>query len=366
MSFRPLFWCVPVLSSVTLLAPVRLKAGVQFQNPPGGWDYIYTGDAADPTAGAALDGNWDYTNGSSTWSGDPPNEAGNPDGGVGVVPVTGEPGNNALLIVDSKTADPNRKIAILRDLGPVVAADPFLDDGFTLSFRARLPSSVPDLPTAPDGYNFHDGNKGMFIIRQTGGTISFTFGMANQDTSFNTPATGNGAMIADGTGFKFIPLDPVVWNELWVTVIQNSVDPALYDVKIWNNGATTAPIFTDTVALATGTEGTFPTYMAMQTGATPQVGALEVDFFAVKDGVHDPPAPPPDDLLSLFQSAPSIISAGQSATLEWKVAPGATVTIAPGIGNVTPQTDAFRQRVDRGHPGENDRLHHHLDEERPV
>jgi len=130
--------------------------GVDFPDPTGGWTYIYTGD--DATAGAdfdALDGTWDHDNGSDQWDGS--------------VIGTGSPGGvNAMTEGDvsflrlQETGDPrdfdmddptNRKIlfghSVTNDIGDV--GETWLDDGVTISFRARIATTPPLDDVHPDG-----------------------------------------------------------------------------------------------------------------------------------------------------------------------------------------------------------------------
>ncbi|MED5585180.1 MAG: hypothetical protein VYB61_02395, partial [Verrucomicrobiota bacterium] len=186
--------------------------------PGGGWDYLFEGDAAASSAAAALDGTWDHNNNSDHWDGTAPG-SGNP-GGIAVVPVAGEPGNSALLMVDAVTTsgtNNNRRFALTHNLaaGEGVPAN-FLDDGATIAFRLRLPSSAGDLPSAPDGLNPHSGAKGMVNLRSDRGRISFALGMAGKDSRYEK----DGMLISDDNNTFFQSLDPTAWNEFWVTARQ--------------------------------------------------------------------------------------------------------------------------------------------------
>jgi len=57
---------------------------------------------------------------------------------------------------------------------PVAQADSILDDGITLSFRARLTPPAPldpltEIADAPNGVINNSDGRGMFGIRQSGG-----------------------------------------------------------------------------------------------------------------------------------------------------------------------------------------------------
>ncbi|MFP6872524.1 MAG: hypothetical protein VCA55_03360, partial [Verrucomicrobiales bacterium] len=125
-----------ILSVITLITTGFAK---DYLPPGGGWDYLFEGDASASSATAALDGTWDHNNNSDHWDGSAPG-TGNP-GGIAVVPVAGEPGNNALLMVDAVTTsgtNNNRRFALTHNLTAGEGAPAaFLDDGATLAFRLR-------------------------------------------------------------------------------------------------------------------------------------------------------------------------------------------------------------------------------------
>ena len=252
--------------------------------PGGGWDYLFEGNAAASSATEALDGTWDHNNNSDHWDGTAPG-TGNP-GGITAVPVAGEPGNRALLMVDAVTTsgtNNNRRFALTHDLasGEGVAAD-FLDDGATIAFRLRLPRSAGDLPSAPDGLNPHSGAKGMVNLRGARGRISFALGMTGTDSSYPQ----NGMLISDDNATFFRALDPTAWNEFWVTTEQNAVDASLYDLRVYRNGSI-IPIIARTIKLSTTADEFYP-YISLQLSATNQKAAVEIDYIAFKDGLHLP------------------------------------------------------------------------------
>ena len=252
--------------------------------PGGGWNYLFEGNAAAGSATEALDGTWDHNNSSDQWDGTAPG-TGNP-GGIAVVPVAGEPGNSALLMVDAVTTsgtNNNRRLALTHNLasGEGVPAD-FLDDGATIAFRLRLPTSAGDLPSAPDGLNPYSGAKGMVNLRGSRGRISFALGMAGTDSSYQQ----DGMLISDNNSSFFQPLDPTAWNEFWVTTGQNAADASLYDLKVYRNGST-VPIIARTIKLSTTVDESYP-YLSLQLSATNQKAAVEVDYIAFKNGIHLP------------------------------------------------------------------------------
>ena len=280
--------------------------------PGGGWDYLFEGDGAAGSATEALDGTWNHNNSSDQWDGTAPG-TGNP-GGISVVPVSGEPGNSALLMVDAVTTsgtNNNRRFALTHDLasGEGVPED-FLDDGATIAFRMRLPTSAGDLPSAPDGLNPHSGGKGMINLRSAGGRISFAMGMAGKDSSYQQ----NGMLISDGNATFFQALDPTEWNEFWVTTRQNSTDSSLYDLRVYRNGSI-VPLLTRSIRLSTSIDAAYP-YLSLQLSATNQTAAVEVDYFAFKDGMHLPNDSDGDALPDIWELAnfPDLAQSGEDDT----------------------------------------------------
>ena len=64
---RKLTYVASFISIMSLCADEAL-GGAYYEDPPGGWTYIYTGDSAAPGAGfTALDGTWSHNNGSDQW-----------------------------------------------------------------------------------------------------------------------------------------------------------------------------------------------------------------------------------------------------------------------------------------------------------
>ncbi|MGB2861690.1 MAG: hypothetical protein WBC05_00060, partial [Sedimentisphaerales bacterium] len=292
--------------------------GVNYEDPPGGWTYIYTGDSAASGAGFnALDGTWSHDNGSDQWdeteigSGRPGGVNILSDGNVTFVRLqdTGDPRNYGL-------GDPsNRKIlfghSITNDIGAL--ADTILDDGVTISFRARL-STTPPLdslflpggsypypwPTGGDGYLGHDGGKDNFGIRQPYGNklISFALSMASDSYELSTGGLTmnklNGTSPTDAVDLQgYDPgmvnileiTDLTVWHEFWITIRIDTSGGGTHKVKIYVDGSST-PIEFDVTA---GTGSDFQdSYISLGVGATPQSGAIDVDFLAYTEGITVP------------------------------------------------------------------------------
>ena len=154
------------LTLVMGLAVGTARAGVSFADPAGGWTYIYTGDQCATQFDACLDGKWHHydaaAGGSDAWDGSAPGQM----GAAGAKPSPGgagifTDGDTSFLRIqdpgDPRTApgggwaDPsNRKITFLHNITSEVAkATTILDDGVTLSFRARIPTTPPLDPLYP-------------------------------------------------------------------------------------------------------------------------------------------------------------------------------------------------------------------------
>lgn len=155
------------------------SAGIAYSDPSGGWTYLYTGDGAANPDAAALDGTWNHTGGSDAWDGSTIGA-----GTAGGVSALSESGANFLRIQDalsSGSGTDSRKIyfghSITNDIGATIAGT-ILNDGVTISFRARL-STTPPLdgtwPAGGDGYVTHDGGKGTFGIRQSTSDMLISF-----------------------------------------------------------------------------------------------------------------------------------------------------------------------------------------------
>ncbi|HEY2951323.1 MAG TPA: immunoglobulin domain-containing protein, partial [Verrucomicrobiae bacterium] len=319
-----------VTSSVATLT-VHVPGDPLYAAPNGGWSYFYTGDGVAPSDFAALDGTWDHNNGSDSWDG-LGRGAGN--GAVGGVDTAG----GILTIEDalnSGTGD-NRRLYFTHNIAQdasVTNAGTLLDDGVTVSFRARLtPPTDPllELTNAPNGWvNLNDG-KGIFGLRQSGGggeIISFSLNNAIEDTgpssTFNFGQAGlhlnnlNGdvrsSFVDPGEGgtTNLLPLAPTIFHEFWITIQDNGADPGTHRVSVYLDGSRTPTVFN--VTAGTGSEGATPTnYLALGLGSTPQRGAVDLDFFNYRQGVvapqlYDDPvgivAPPVNQLVATGQTA---------------------------------------------------------------
>jgi hypothetical protein len=299
------------------------RAGVAYPDPPGGWLYTYTGNSASAGTGGytALDGTWSHDNESDEWDGTIIG-AGRPGGANAL----GEAATNFLRLQD--TGDPcnygmydpgsNRKImfghSITSDIGS--SGDKILDDGITISFRARISTTTPPLddlyedggggplpwPAGGDGYVLHHGGKSNFSVRQSNGNgiISFALVLQGEDHSaVAIPYSGlvmndlNGTLPTsdvdqqdnDGGTLNLLSLNPTNWHEFWITIESDPGMTGTHLVNIYMDGSLMPAGFN--VTAGNGADYT-DSYIAMGVGSTAQSGALDIDFFSYKSGVHSP------------------------------------------------------------------------------
>jgi len=314
--FRELLYlacCVFVVG----LASGKALAGVDYQDPAGGWTYIYTGDAG----GASLDGTWDHDNGSDQYdgttigSGSPGGCSILTDGNTTYLRLqeTGDPTDHAM-------GDPsNRKIMWTHDIGADLGADPgtILDDGVTISFRARISTGAPldDLhgdggsPTGPwpaggNGYVTHNGGKGSLGIRQSADMagdeegepkIAGRTGLCMNNQNGTSPSgtvdiQGNEA----GTLNLLDIADPTQWHEFWIQIVADTSQNSTHKVTVWMDGNAGAPDGEFWVTAGNDQDEDY-SYFEMGLGSTDQHGAIDVDFHAYKPDLHEPVAAYPPE-----------------------------------------------------------------------
>jgi hypothetical protein len=291
-------------------------AGILYPGSSSWWTYMYQGDKASPGAGfTALDGKWSHDNGSDEWD-ESEIGKGAPGGAIAL-----KEGDTTFLRMQDcgdprpNPADPsNRKImfghSVTGDLKSGVA-DTILDAGVTITFRARIPTSGPldDLNTAGaktpypaggDGYVPHDGGKDNFNVRQSSGDkiISFALAVASDDDELSgksgltmnklngTSTTGDVDLQGDEPGtVNILELDPTQWHEFWITIQADTSGTGTHVVHIYLDGSLEPEVFYVT---AGDGDDYSDSYIAMGVGATPQSGAIDIDFFAYHPGVVRP------------------------------------------------------------------------------
>jgi hypothetical protein len=286
-----LFLLLPALSAADLFLP-----------PSGGWDAGYEGNAAASAATAALDGNWNHNNPSDIWS-----------GSTSVVYTSTVNEVSFLHIHDALTSGDDRKFMFGYDLESLlgIVDNAFLDDGFTLHTRFRLPDG--------QGYGIHNSTKGMFNISQRS-EDSFGMSLNNNGELLigSNDGTGQGTVAATVTGLT-------AWHEAWLTfslVVSND-----YQVTLYLDGDTT-PAFQQTLtalqngqSIGTGgfTREYTHNYLAFGLGSSAFTGNFDLDFIRFSDALLPPEEP--------VQAQPEILAvayhpATDTLTLRWTSEPG--------------------------------------------
>jgi hypothetical protein len=293
------------------LSAWSVASGQVYQPPTGGWTYIYDGGLASGGADfTALDGTWNHANGSDEWdeseigSGAPGGVTGGlTEGGTTFVRMqdTGDPRDHSFPDPGS-----NRKYYFGHDITAEGATDTVLDEGVTLSFRTRIATGDPlddvhpdgggaitPWPTAGDGYAIHDGGKSSFSIHQNaGGTISFALanetdgeaGSVLRMNSLNGTAASADVDTGEGTANIFSISDATAWHEFWITIQAGGT--GTHQVRVFSDGSGVPSVFD--VTAGNGNDFTGISYIATGLGSTGQTGAIDVDFFAWRDGIFDP------------------------------------------------------------------------------
>ncbi|MBM3740893.1 MAG: hypothetical protein FJW39_34550 [Acidobacteria bacterium] len=347
-------WCY-LLASIT----PPLRAGVAYSDPPGGWTYIFNGDkdtaGADGSGFTSLDGTWSHDNIGDVWDGSKIGGAFTP--GVnspgGVMSIT--EGNVTFLRIQDTgnpsqygcTIDPasgekkcpyvdplpgsNRKIYLSHDLTAQGVSDTFMDDGVTLSFRARVPTpkkatgpldpiyrhggaddGPKPYPDAGDGTLINDqGFSNVYISQPRGlGSVGFALTVPQDNFTGNPEDTTSdfsglimnrfdgvdikAAIGFSGPGeFRGIALDPSDWHEFWIQVKKDKTEMGNFEVSVFADGSTTPTVF-----IVTGGDGSKvidTEISALGIGGTKTVEswALDLDFVAIKPGLVAPVASRP-------------------------------------------------------------------------
>jgi len=325
------------LSVVLSAVPIFARGG--WEDPPGGWDYVFEADAGQDAyvAGAdvtgLLDGTWAQSGASSRWDGSKPGEVdattdadadglldGAAPGGVEIVtlPGLGEDGGDASVLSIEDPGDPsdaaflwngeakrwedpsNRKIYLYH---PVQGDS---DDGWTLIARFRLNPQPKDVKVdaGPNGQQTHSSGKGhVSVVDKDEGNLSLSLNDAKE--------------LEIGGRTTRIPIDdPTAFVAVWA--VAQEAGPQTYAVRIYLDGGT-LPTFDGTLVLPTGSEGGAPDdYIAIGLPITAEDGAIQIDYVGFKSGAYDPGAqvPGPSGLACTADLAAEI----PAVNLTWNVA----------------------------------------------
>lgn len=351
---------------LTFLAQT-LSGAIAYPDPPGGWTYIYNGDK-DAFAGAgagfaSLDGTWSADNGSAQWAGDKIGGTLGPDNPPGGVMSTTEGGVTFLRVQDTGNptgygyADPSdRKLYFGHDATADGASATMLDDGVTLTFRARIPTpkktSAPldqlyedgqaaagplPYPDTGDGYVISDGGKGNFVAAEaTGGSIAFAFTVTNDVFDGNLSGTkanfagltmnklnGNqqtSAVQFDSPGtFLGVPFDPTDWHELWIVLRKDPSNVGTHQAFIFLDGSKDPAVFSVTAGSGNDDYSNI-SYLGMGGSRTAESFAIDIDFFGYRTNAVFPAGALTKPYLSSFSGSPN----GFTLVLSDGLAAGAT------------------------------------------
>ena len=348
---------LPVLALATTMAHAQYYAA-----PTGGWGYIYNGDLGAVGSGGtffdSLDGTWNHSNAangpgdSDDWDG-----SGIGTGAPGGV-QTGTAGSvNYLRIQDpgnpSSLPSPNNRIIAF---GHNLTANGFsaspLNTGVTLSFRVRVPTEVLDnrtiggvtspYPTSGDGYATFGNGLGALYIKNSSGTspyggtspgaIGFGLGIGGISDQFPSSGSSNGPALymnnlyidslnnrvdwsegysgtvrrtGTGPGGLYIdnalPItDATVWNEFWINIQANDATPGngTHTIRIWQNGELT---FTDFNVTGGSNKADYQmmTSIGMALAHSEGSGAMDVDYYAIREGLYSPTLVPEPSAIGL-------------------------------------------------------------------
>ncbi len=379
-----------------------MHAAEAFPNPADGWTYIYNGDQLQ-TGEPALDGTWTHDNGSDAFRGDevggvldPVNNPDNAPGGASLlldgitkylrIQDTGDPRDydGSLTSWD----DPgNRKIYFGHYLSQELADTEsltILDDGVTLTFRARIPTAakaggpldplhrdgqnvagdypnngVLPYPEGGDGYLTSDGAKGNFVIRQIGdgtadhpgGAVALSLTVPT-DTPGGNPNSGragfsgltmnerNGATTSgavdfgEGSGENNFPLDPTDWHEFWICIRKTrdaAKAGATHDVFVFRDGNLVAT--SHKVTAGDGSDLNAGSFIATGGSATPQNYAIDIDWYGYKKGFVLPQG---------GQVPPDVIVTPVGGTLFYGAAGGLTIDVEALMPGSTVKANGFQ------------------------
>ena len=247
-------------------------------------------------------------------------------------------GNSAAF-----AAPNNSSIAFGHNLTANGFSDTFMNSGVTLAFRIRVPTGsgldartsaaagTSPYPTAVgDGYGTFGNGLGELYVKNNAnsvsggarvGAIGFSLGSVSEDwptvggnTGFPNNTNGGGFLYmnnltadtlnnqtdsgespATGQNIanRLAVADPTAWNEFWINIAANDATPGngTHTVTIYANGSLTPTVFNvtggnnnqDYQAMAS---------MGMALALTEGSGAIDVAYFAAKEGLFAPTAVP--------------------------------------------------------------------------
>jgi hypothetical protein len=338
----------------------QASAAIAFPDPSDGWTYQFNGDQLNTTnpttasapspygagTGVSFDGTWRFTGGGSDSFDGSTNGGTFVDGAFG---VGNKPGGWTLcneggvtFVRMQDTGDPrtvgfhdpsNRKLMMARVMSLIDAASTTqLADGFTLCFRARVPT-IPNTiypidplfpasgggpvpyPAGGDGYVTFDGGKGNITVHDgetppggfteangtlRGASIAFSLTQTN-DNNGGSPlvvssfagltmnelagnAANNNVNFGQGSGTNLFPCDPTQWHEFWIVIKADPTGIGTHEAYIFADGNLTPKLIHLTAGGSSGQAdfGGANTYITISSPSTGQSCALDVDFLTYK------------------------------------------------------------------------------------
>ncbi|HKK63400.1 MAG TPA: T9SS type A sorting domain-containing protein [Bacteroidales bacterium] len=310
---------------VAFLSISMLSKG-QFLEPVGGWDYIYNGDVADTTEEAALDGTYEASSSSFEWDGTAPQSTVGAPGGAGIITEgddtflriqdTGDP--RTLEQINPVNGRSNRKIGFIHCVANsgLDSSAAILDDGFTIAFRAKIPTTGVDnlfgdeevpYPENGDGYEIDGSGYAPIVVSQWVEDVKKTIGFTlmtefDDDTISSFGGAGlymnllNGASpakevgmpqhLSETTTVNKINLDVTVWHDFWIQITPGGT--GTHQVKIWVDGDVSSPETFDVTAGRQSFRDWSYVWMAFKN--TSETGAIDIDYLAYKSGLAEPTA----------------------------------------------------------------------------
>jgi hypothetical protein len=310
---------------LVLFLSISMLGKAQFLEPSGGWDYIYEGNQADTAAEAGLDGTYEISGSSFEWDYSAPATPMSAPGGAGIITEgddtflriqdTGDP--RTLGMENPQNGLSNRKVGFIHCVvhGGLDSSAAIIDDGFTLAFRARIPTSGVDnlygdtevpYPAEGDGYEVDQSGYAPICVTQyvddVKKTIGFTFLTEFDDDTISTLGAGlymnilNGTQpakevgipgdLTETTTINKINLDPTVWHDFWIQISPGGT--GTHQVKIWMDGDDATPQTFDVTAGRQSFRDWSTVWMAFKN--TGESGAIDIDYLAYKSGLVEPVA----------------------------------------------------------------------------
>lgn len=329
-----------LLAGLLTAAPALGDVTLSWNDP--GWAYEYRAESASAGTGGieALDGTWDHRGGDS-WDGSALGGvlgSGNAPGGISALNETEgsrtttfvrlqDPGDPRDYTYDGVTAYPdecNRRLRLTHNMADEGATDTTLDDGVTITFRARLATLATgpldpqypdtasgaeagtpgaDWPATGNGSINHADGRGIFTIRsKLKKNISFSLALPSDhnlagvgSALLTNNLNGTKATTAVDTGeagtAQYVPIsDLTAWHEFWITIIADTSGGGTHRVEVYMDGSLNPTVLHVTAGSASVEQSGLENVLALGPSITGQMAAVDVDFFAWKAGVTAPEA----------------------------------------------------------------------------